>query len=178
MAKVSKAQMIIDIMNANPTMVMDEVLALIVTAAKDLSGAPIDTSRAKAYYVYNYRKGIAAGVGPGSASRKVTTKAAKAPKAPKATKVRVPAPRIAGDKEKASIDKNLTVEEINDIRAKNMARMKAVGQKYAAGRAADGARGSTHTATEARQIVSDLEDSLDSFQAPKFLKLDQVKALV
>jgi hypothetical protein len=175
MAKVSKAQMIIDIMNANPTMVMDEVLALIVAAAKDLPGAPIDTSRAKAYYVYNYRKGIAAGVGPGSASRKVTTKAAKAPKAPKATKVRVPAPRIAGDKEKAGIDKNLTVEEINDIRAKNMARLKAVGQKYAKGQYAEPRVSDEPFDPNA---VSNLEAELDSFQAPKFLKLDQVKALV
>jgi hypothetical protein len=175
MAKVSKAQMIIDIMNANPTMVMDEVLALIVAAAKDLPGAPIDTSRAKAYYVYNYRKGIAAGVGPGSASRKVTTKAAKAPKAPKATKVRVPAPRIAGDKEKAGIDKNLTVEEINDIRAKNMARLKAVGQKYAVGRAAEPRFSDEPFDSNA---VSKLEGELDSFSPPAFLKMADVKALV
>ena len=97
MAKVSKAQMIIDLMNANADKPMDEVLALIVEAAKGLPGAPIDTSRARAYYVYNYRKGLASGVGPGSEKRARAPKAAKAPKATKPKLVKVPAPRVAGE---------------------------------------------------------------------------------
>jgi len=107
-----------------------------------------------------------------------------APKAPKSTKpklIKVPKPRIAGDKEqaeKAALGKTKTAEEIADIRAKNLARLKAVGRKYAKGQAADGARGCIHTAEEARAEVANLEAELDSFKAPKFLNMAEVKALV
>lgn len=175
MAKVSKAQLIINIMNDNADKPMDDVLALIVAATKDLPGAPIDTGRARAYYVYNHRKGIARGVGPGSEKRPRAPKAARAPKAPKATKIRVPAPRIAGDREKESINKNLTVEEINDIKAKNMARMKAVAAKYSKGQYAEPRFSDEPFDANA---VPKLERELDSFDAPKFLKLKDVKALV
>ena len=175
MAKVSKAQLIINIMNDNATLPMDEVLALIVTATKDLPGAAIDTGRARAYYVYNYRKGIASGVGPGSEKRPRAPKAAKAPKAPRAKIVKVPAPRIAGDREKSAVNKNLTVEEMNDIKAKTMARMKAVAAKYSKGQYAEPRFSDEPFDATA---VPKLERELDSFDAPKFLKMKDVKALV
>lgn len=176
MATVNKAKVIVGIMNDNATLPMEDVLALIVDAAKDWTGAPIDLKRARAYYVGFIRKGEANGVGAVAGAR---TRKDKAPKAAKAPKVKVPSPRVAGDREKANVDKSLTVEEMNDIRAKNLAKLQAVGRKYAKGQVADPIRsGRDHTDEEARAAVTDLEDSLDSFAAPKFLKLDDVKSLV
>ena len=71
-----------------------------------------------------------------------------------------------------------TVEEIADIRAKNLARLKAVGKKYAKGQYAEGKSGRDHTDEEARAEVANLENELDSFKAPAFLNMNQVRALV
>lgn len=182
MATVNKAKVIIGIMNDNANVPMEDVLALIVDAAKGWSGAPIDLKRARAYYVGFIRKGEANGIGAvaGTRTRKAAPKdSSKAAKAPKAKKVKVPAPRVAGDREKANVNKDLTVEELNDIRAKNMAKLQAVGRKYAKGQVADPIRsGVTHTDAEARAIVDGIESDLDSFKAPAFLKLVDVKNLV
>lgn len=173
----TKRDIVIKIMNANPTEPMDVVVKLIAEA-----GFP--DRKARSYYLWAIRKGRASGVGSTGTVRTRTPKAAKAAKAPsaKATKtkmVKVPAPRVAGDKEKEAINKNMTVEEINDIKAKNLARMKAVAAKYAKGQVADPIRyGTEHTDAEARAEVAKLESELDSFQAPAFLKLSDVKALV
>lgn len=172
---MSKAKIIIDIMNDNANKPMDEVLVLIVAATKDLPGSPIDTSRARAYYTQFIRKGQANGVGPGSEKRTRAPKAAKAPKAPRVKKVRVPSPRVAGDREKAAINKTLTVEEMNDIKAKNRARMEAVARKYAKGTYAEPRFSDEPFDANA---VSNLETELDSFSAPAFLKMKDVKALV
>lgn len=104
--------------------------------------------------------------------------AAKAPKAAKGPKlVKVPKPKVQGDKPKIT-DK--TVEEIADIRAKNLARLKAVGQKYAKGQYAEGRSGgfTKAQAQEARDYVDAVSNDLDSFKAPTFLTMDQVKAIV
>jgi hypothetical protein len=109
-----------------------------------------------------------------------------APKAPKSTKpklIKVPKPRIAGDKEqaeKAALGKTKTAEEIADIRAKNLARLKAVGRKYAKGQYAEPKATGVENfdADEARAYVDAVTNDLDSFKAPKFLNMDQVKALV
>lgn len=177
----TKRDIVIKIMNANPTEPMDVVVKLIAEA-----GFP--DRKARSYYLWAIRKGRASGVGSTGTVRTrtpgATAKAAKAAKAPsaKATKtkmVKVPAPRVAGDKEKEGINKNMTVEEINDIKAKNLARMKAVAAKYAKGQVADPIRfGRDHTDAEAKAEVEKLEHELDSFKAPAFLKLSDVKALV
>lgn len=102
---------------------------------------------------------------------------AKEPKAAKPKLVKVPKPKVQGDKPKVT-DK--TVEEIADIRAKNLARLKAVGQKYAKGQYAEGKSGgfTKKQAQEAREYVAAVNDDLDSFKSPTFLNMDQVKALV
>ena len=175
----SKQGMIFALMNANADKPMDEVVKLILEL-KGVPGKALTEKDVRSTYLWAIRTGKANGVGKTSSTRTrvSTAKAAKAPKASKPKLVKVPAPRIAGDKEKAAVRKDLTVEEINDIKAKNLARMKAVTKKYAAGAVANGAMGREHTDDEARAAVKDLEDSLDSFAAPKFLKLAEVKALV
>ena len=175
MSKATRSGLVYSVMNANATLPMDEVLALIVAAdaASGLPGKACDLKRAKAYYMDAIKKGIAKGVGaPAGVTR---TKATKAPKAAKPKLIKVPKPKVQGDKPKVT-DK--TVEEIADIRAKNLARLKAVGRKYAKGQYAEGRSGREHTDEEAREIVDAFEQELDSFKAPKFLNLSDVKALV
>jgi len=176
MSKLTRSGLVYSVMNANATLPMDEVLALIVAAdaASGLPGKACDLKRAKAYYTHAVKNGIANGVG---ATATVRTPKAKAPKPMgfKAKMVRVPKPKVQGDKPKIT-DK--TVEEIADIRAKNMARLKAVGKKYARGQYAEGRSGVTHTDEEAREIVSNFENELDSFKSPKFLNMADVRSLV
>lgn len=110
-------------------------------------------------------------------------KSARAPAAPKVAKtakpklIKVPKPKVQGDKPLVT-DK--TVEEIADIRAKNLARLKAVGQKYAKGQYAEGKVGgfTKKQAQEARDYVAAVNDDLDSFKSPQFLSMDEVKVLV
>jgi len=97
--------------------------------------------------------------------------------------IKVPKPRIAGDKEqaeKAKLGKTKTAEEIADIRAKNLARLKSVGAKYAKGQYAEPKAPGVPNfdADEARAYVDAVTNDLDSFKAPSFLDMDQVKALV
>lgn len=175
MTKLTRSGLVYSVMNANPTLPMDEVLEKIVAADKvsGLSGKACDLKRAKAYYVYAVKNGLAAGVGATTATRAPKVKAPKAAAKPKL--IRVPKPKVQGDKPKIT-DK--TVEEIADIRAKNLARLKAVGRKYAKGQYAEGRTGREHTDEEARAEVANLEHELDSFKAPAFLKMADVKALV
>lgn len=174
MTKMTRSGLVYSVMNANASLPMDEVLALIVEAdAKSgIAGKACDLKRAKAYYTHAVKNGIANGVG---ATKTVRAPKAKTAKTAKPKLIKVPKPKVQGDKPKIT-DK--TVEEIADIRAKNLARLKAVGRKYAKGQYAEPRYGVTHTDEEARQIVSDMENELDSFKAPKFLNMDQVKALV
>lgn len=175
MTKLTRSGLVYSVMNANATLPMDEVLALIV-AADAKSGIPgkvCDLKRAKAYYTHAVKNGIANGVGATATVRTPKAKVAKAAAKPKL--IKVPKPKVQGDKPKIT-DK--TVEEIADIRAKNLDRLKAVGRKYAKGQYAEGKAGREHTDDEAREIVSNFEQELDSFKAPKFLNLSDVKALV
>jgi hypothetical protein len=89
----------------------------------------------------------------------------------------VPKPKVQGDKPKVT-DK--TVEELQDIRNKNLARLKAVGRKYMKGQYAEpeAAGVPNFDADEARQYVEDVTNDLESFKSPRFLNMDQVKALV
>jgi len=108
---------------------------------------------------------------------------AKVAKETKTKMVKVPKPRIAGDKEqaeKAKLGKTKTAEEIADIRAKNLARLKSVGAKYAKGQYAEPKAPGVPNfdADEARAYVDAVTNDLDSFKAPSFLDMDQVKALV
>ena len=177
MTKMTRSGLVYSVMNANASLPMDEVLALIVAAdAKSgIAGKVCDLKRAKAYYTHAVKNGIANGVGATTVTRRPGKKDGLGPKAAKPKLIKVPKPKVQGDKPKIT-DK--TVEEIADIRAKNLAKLKAVGRKYAKGQYAEGASGREHTDEEARAEVSNLEHELDSFKAPKFLNMSDVRALV
>lgn len=170
MAKVTKTQIIIDIMKARLGEPMEALIPEIMSAA--------DLSEKNAIQAYRLRVKADPSLGtiPERAPR-----VAKAPveKAPKSKVQKVPAPRIAGEKEKPLV-KDKTVEELQDIKNKNLARLKAVGQKYLAGQVADGKRGgfSKKEKREALDYVAAVTNDLDSFKAPAFLSADEVKALV
>jgi len=159
---MSKRSEAIRIMKANEGKPMADVVKLIADTIS------VTEANAKSYYRYIVQHNL----GPGAVE-----KTARAPKAPKAAKPKMikAKPVKLTDKPKVT-DK--TVEELADIRAKNLARLKAVGRKYAKGQFADGASGREHTDEEARAEVSNLENELDSFKAPKFLNMSDVKALV
>ena len=171
----TKTEIVIRIMKENAGKSMAEVLPLLQ--------AEFGWSEKNARAAYALR--VKADPSLGVLEKAVTRRPGKAnglePKSSKPKLIKVPKPRIAGDKEqaeKAKLGKTKTAEEIADIRAKNLARLKAVGRKYAKGQYAEGKAGRDHTDEEARDIVSQMESDLDSFQAPKFLNMAEVKALV
>ena len=165
---MSKRDTAINIMKANEGKPMNEVVELI---AKDIG---VTVANAKSYY----RWIVANGRAPGLVEK--TTKAApKAPKAAKESKPKLikPKPVFLEDKPKVT-DK--TVEELADIRAKNLARLKAVGKKYLKGQYADGRIGgfTAEEAMAAKEYVESVTNDIDSFKSPEYLDMDQVKALV
>ena len=166
---MSKRSDAIEVMKSNATLPMADVVKLIA----DKIG--VTEANAKSYYKWI----VANGKGPGVVVKDVRApKAAAKPKTPKAPKLIKPKldTSVLKDKKKVT-DK--TVEELADIRAKNLERLRAVGRKYAKGRTAENIRsGVEHTDEEARAEVENLENSLDSFKAPKFLNMSDVKALV
>ena len=168
---MSKRNTAIEIMKANEGKPMADVLVLIAKAID------VTEAGAKSYYKWIVTNGKAPGEVTASArGRKAGTSATKAPKAAKSKVVKVPKPKVQGDKPKVT-DK--TVEEINDIRAKNLARLKAVGKKVYSNQANGRSGGFTKAeAKEAREYVENVTNDLDSFKAPEFLTMDQVKALV
>jgi hypothetical protein len=139
----------------------------------------VTEANAKSYYKWIVQHGMAPGevVKSTRAAKAKAEPKAKAPKTAKPKLVRVPKPKVQGDKPLVT-DK--TVEEIADIRAKNLARLKAVGQKYAKGQYAEGRVGgfTKKQAQEARDYVAAVNDDLDSFKSPTFLSMDEVKVLV
>ena len=172
---MTKQGMIFECMNANADKPMDEVVALILKL-KGVPGKELIESDVRGTYLWAIRTGKAKGVGkPAGATR---AKSAKAPKekAPKLIKPKLDK-SILKDR-KPITDK--TAEEIADIRNKNLARLKAVGKKYAKGQTAV----STATgvpnfdADEAKAYVQAVTDDIDSFKSPTFLTMANVKALV
>lgn len=168
---MSKRDEAIKIMKANEGKPMADVVTLI---AKKID---VTEANAKSYYKWIVANGKAPGEVVKTARQKAVTRMAKETmakaKAPKM--IKVPKPKMPADKPKIT-DK--TAEEIADIRNKNLARLKAVGRKYAKGQYAEGRSGREHTDEEARAEVQNLENELDSFKAPKFLNMSDVKALV
>ena len=161
---MSKRNDAIFIMTENATLPMADVVKLI---AEKIG---VTEANAKSYY----RWIVANGKAPGVVEKTARAKSTKEPKAAKPKLIKAKPVKLA-DKPKIT-DK--TVEEIADIRAKNLARLKAVGKKYAKGQYAEGKSGREHTDEEARAEVANLENELDSFKAPAFLNMNQVRALV
>lgn len=172
---MSKQATIFQVMNDNADKPMDEVLQIIVEATAHMPGKAIDLRRAKAYYVDAVKKGHA----PGKIEKSVRAAPVNTPtvKTNKPKLVSVPKPKVQGDK---PVIADKTVEEIEDIKAKNMARLKAVGEKFMKGQVAEGKKGSFNKAQAkaAKQYVVDVTNDLDSFKVPEFLTADEVKALV
>lgn len=164
---MSKRSDAIEIMKANATVSMAEVVKLIA----DRIG--VTEANAKSYYRYIVQHNL----GPGAVEKTARRPGKKDGLAPKAAKPKLikAKPIKLTDKPKVT-DK--TVEELADIRAKNLQRLKTVHKKYAKGQYAEGASGREHTDEEARAEVTNLENDLDSFKAPKFLNMSDVKALV
>ena len=131
---MSKREEAIKIMKANEGKPMADVVALI---AKKID---VTEANAKSYYKWIVTNGKAPGEVVKTARAPKAPRAARAAKAPKL--IKVPKPKVQDDKPKIT-DK--TVEEIADIRAKNLARLKAVGRKYAKGKYAEGRSGREHT---------------------------------
>ena len=156
---MSKRSDAIRIMKANEGKPMADVVKLI---AESIS---VTEANAKSYYRYIVQHNL----GPGAVEK--TVRAAKTPKAAKPKLIKAKPIKLT-DKPKVT-DK--TVEELADIRAKNLARLKAVGRKYAKGRQAE-----PRFSDEAfdADAVPNLEADLDSLKVPAFLTKDQVKALV
>ena len=161
---MSKRNDAIFIMTENATLPMADVVKLI---AEKIG---VTEANAKSYY----RWIVANGKAPGTVEKTARAKSTKEPKAAKPKLIKAKPIKLT-DKPKIT-DK--TVEEIADIRAKNLARLKAVGKKYAKGQYAEGKSGRDHTDEEARAEVANLENELDSFKAPAFLNMNQVRALV
>lgn len=152
MARIgSKRQVAIDIMNENGKKPMDEVLNLIAKANE------IDVGAARSYYVYIVKNGMAKG------------KVEAAPKAEKVAKektVKRMAKEVAAKAVKAVKPKGpvKSAEEIEKIKAANLARMKTVLGKVK------------------QNVVKDEEvptfAETDAFAAPAFLTKDEVESLV
>lgn len=179
MTKETKQDMVIRVMEANKGKSMDAVCELIVMEAVvcNFSGKPIDFARAKAYYAQVLRMGLTDAGKVEKTERKPRAVKEKVAKQPKQKLVKVPVPKVAGEKRKIT-DK--TVEEIEDIKNKNLARLKEIGKKWKKGQYAEGKTGgfSEEEEAAARQYVADVTDDLDSFKAPEYLTADEVKALV
>ena len=159
---MSKRETAIEIMKANPTLPMRDVVALIA----DRIG--VTDANAKSYYRWIVANDKAPGLVEKTAR---TVRTARTPKEKKPKMIKAKPVKLA-DKPKVT-DK--TVEELADIRAKNLARLKAVGKKYQKGQYAE-PRVSDEPFDDS--AVPNLEAELDSFKVPAFLSKDQVKALV
>lgn len=161
---MKKADIARAIMNANPDKPMADVVAIMLPYFNN-------AGQARGYYREMALKGAATG------NYVTGTRTPKEPtvKAEKIKKIKVPTPKVQGDK---PIVKDKTVEEIADIRAKNLARLKAVGKKYS--NQADGKKGgfTKKQAAEAKAYVEAVTESMDNFIAPSILSKEEVVALV
>lgn len=166
---MSKRSDAIEVMKANEGKPMADVVKLIA--------AQIDVTEANAKSYYKWIMANVFGQAVAKTARaKTVTRMAKETIA-KTKMVKVPKPKVQGNKPKIT-DK--TAEELADIRNKNLARLKAVGRKYMKGQYAEpeAAGVPNFDADEARQYVEDVTNDIDSFKSPRFLNMDQVKALV
>lgn len=151
----SKRGIAIEIMNSNAKKPMAEVLELIAKA----NG--IDTGAARSYYVYLVKNGMAKGTIEAKAPK---AKAEKAPKTAKEKAVKRMAKETVAKAKKPEAPAK-SADEIEKIKAANMARMKAVLAKTKQNVRKDEAEAPAFAET-------------DTFAAPAFLTREEVNALV
>lgn len=157
MAKVTKTSITLSVMNSHPEKSMDAVVALIVKAQHKAGFLDVTDKIAAGAYRWAVNKGMAPGATP---ARAAAPKAAKQ----KAVKRMVAEVVAKTSKPKKPEAPKKSFEEIDRIKAANMARMKAVLAKT-------------------KQTVRKDEDApvfaeTDAFAAPAFLTKDEVTALV
>jgi hypothetical protein len=153
----SKRAVAIEIMNSNAKKPMAEVLALISKA----NG--IDTGAARSYYVYLVKQGMAKGTIESAPKAPKTAKEKAVKRMAKEVVVKAAKPKTKAEAVKAVAAKS--PEEIEKIKAANMARMKAVLGKVKQNVVKD-------------EVEAPAFAETDTFAAPAFLTKDEVTALV
>jgi len=165
MTTFTKHAYALKVLGENNAITEADFIEQMLTGACFLKSSPFTPDQAKAYF-----RGCSKELGL------VVAKAVRMKQPKKAGKVKVTPQKfpkvLMTDKPKVT-DK--TVEELADIKAKNLARLKAVGAKYQKGQVA-AVRYSDEPFDES--AVPNLLNELDSFKAPAFLSKDDVKALV
>ena len=161
MSKLNKTQIAIEVLKANANRSLVDVIPLLMSQC--------DLSEKNAYACYRLRV---------KADPTLALTGAKS--------VKAPVKSVAVAKAKAKRTKEVSAEsllpdsEVAKIKAANLARLKAVSSRkvYANVARPEGPGVADFDSDSARAEVSGLIDSLESFQAPKFLSKAQVKALV
>lgn len=191
----SKRSQAIAIMNANADKAMAQVVEMIADAIN------VTIPNAKSYYRYIVKHKLAAGNVEASArgGKAKAQKAAPAPVKEKAQpKAKAPAAKAKGrtakapakakdeDSARSAEDSTKSPKDIEAIKAANLKRMKEVTAKMKAKGLAPGQYANPEsvgvpegwTPEAARAEVEQMYKDLDSFEMPKFLTKDAVKALV
>lgn len=164
MSKLSKTQIAIEVLKANASRSLVDVIPLLMSQC--------ELSEKNAYACYRLRvKADPTLALTGAKSVKAPVKSVAIEKAKERTVKRMAAEVVAKAKPDGDIAK---------IKAANLARLKAVSSRkvYANVARPEGPGVVDFDTDSARAEVSGLIDSLESFQAPKFLSKAQVKALV
>ena len=160
MTKVTKTSVTLSVMAANGDKPMAEVVALILTAQHTAGFTDVTMKICEGAYRWAVRKSVAPGVVP------VKEKAARVSKAPK---IKTKAQALKVVKAVNAVSKSTvpskTPEEIERIKAANLARLKEVHGRFK----------QTVTKPEAETATV---DRYDPFAAPAFLTKDELKAMV
>jgi hypothetical protein len=161
MAKVTKTSITLSVMNAHGDKPMAAVVALIVKAQHKAGFLDVTDKIAAGAYRWAVNKGMAPGSAPvrGAKPEKASAKEKAVKRMAKETVAKAAQPKVVKPEAPTK-----SAEEIDRIKAANMARMKAVLAKT-------------------KQTVRKDEDApvfaeTDAFAAPAFLTKDEVTALV
>ena len=161
MSKLNKTQIAIEVLKANSNRSLVDVIPLLMSQC--------ELSEKNAYACYRLRV---------KADPSLALTGAKSVKAP-VKSVAVAKAKVRATKE-VSAKSLLPDSELAKIKAANLARLKAVSSRkvYANVARPEGPGVESFDSDEARDEVSGLIESLDSFKAPKFLSKDQLKAMI
>ena len=161
MSNLNKTQIAIEVLKANSNRSLADVIPLLMSQC--------ELSEKNAYACYRLRV---------KADPSLALTGAKSVKAP-VKSVAVAKAKVRATKEVAA-SALLPDSEIARIKAANLARLKAVSSRkvYANVARPEGPGVEGFDSDEARDEVSGLIESLDSFKAPKFLSKDQLKAMI
>ena len=161
MSKLNKTQIAIEVLKANSNRSLVDIIPLLMSQC--------ELSEKNAYACYRLRV---------KADPSLALTGAKSVKAP-VKSVAVAKAKVRATKE-VSAKSLLPDSELAKIKAANLARLKAVSSRkvYANVARPEGPGVESFDSDEARDEVSGLIESLDSFKAPKFLSKDQLKAMI